>query len=106
MNGNIIKEIKDILDRDAASIDDTAYKRLMLAAMLQQYDMIESATSALKAQERRVDDMERIVKFPQRHPYAFSVICSVAVLVSNLWFVAGWRKPILSALGLPSALIP
>lgn len=48
----------------------------------------------------------RLAKFIQQNPRTAGILFAVILVTINLWFVSGFRRPLLIWLGIPSDLVP
>jgi hypothetical protein len=59
----------------------------------------------LREQSERLDDLEKVINFPSRHPRRFIGVLLGVLFLLNLWFISGFREMFLRMLNAPDWLI-
>ena len=57
-------------------------------------------------EEVKKNPLYNLGNFIRTNPRTFGILVAVVFIVINMWFVSGWRRPLLLWLGLPEELIP
>jgi len=105
-NGEIIRELREIVQGDSQITAKTA-NRLTLAALA---DVLENQKiAAQERKELRENPAVKLGFFYREHPKRVYLFLAIFLSLMNVWFVSGFRQPILRGLfvwiGMPQEIV-
>jgi len=98
-NGEVIRELRQIINSDER-IDQRTALRLQMAATVSIYEMIENIRTEISN-----NPMIQLGQFIKQHPRVTAFAGAVFLLVANLWFISGFRRGVLEWVGAPDEII-